>query len=250
VEEFLGLIEQRAALAEQLRAATVTDPAVALKFLQPGRLLRLAAGPPDARRPLPQLGPVPPGAGPEDDGDDKGAAAGSSGEEGSESMEEDGKGGGAAGPGPGLDDILQLVDGAEWGVLVSFEKAGKLRPAQGPGDGGGADGDGSDFRGGGSGGGGPRFVVDVLVNCDPATLPRATGGARALPRLLAPGDPAGVAHVVTLPLEHVAALSSMRMRMVGDLRSAEVRQGWARGGGREGSRQEGKPPGGGFGAFR
>jgi hypothetical protein len=107
VEELLGLIEQRAALAEQLRAATVADPEVALKFLQPGRILRLSTGPPNARRALPQLGPVPKGAGLEEGiGGGYGAAAG---EESSKSGSSEDMGKGAQGP--SLEDILQLIDG-------------------------------------------------------------------------------------------------------------------------------------------
>lgn len=115
---------------------------------------------------------------------------------------------------------------AAWGVLISFEKAGKHKQAAGgadPGD----DGDGSDYRGGGGGApGGPRFVVDVLVSCDPASLPRGAGGGggRELPRLLPPGAPGGAAHVVTFPLEHLAALSSARMRALQDLRPAAARE--------------------------
>lgn len=108
-----------------------------------------------------------------------------------------------------------------WGVLISFEKVGKAKQQQLPAEPGGADGDGSAFRGGG--GGGPRFAVDVLVCCDPETLPKAGGaGGRALPALLPPGAPGGSPQVVTLPLEHLAALSSARMRGLQDLRAPQV----------------------------
>jgi hypothetical protein len=112
-----------------------------------------------------------------------------------------------------------------WGVLVSFEKVGKQKqqPSVVVADESGAHGDGSDFKGSScNASSGPRFAVDVLVNCDPSTLPRATGGQRMLPRLLPPGDPAGAAHVVTFPLEHLAAVSSARLRGITDLRSAQV----------------------------
>lgn len=130
-------------------------------------------------------------------------------------------------------NTTQNTHSAAWGVLVSFEKAGKARPQQqqAPADtlGGGDDGDGSAFRTGGGASGsssnssGPRFAVDVLVACDPATLPKQ-GGARALPRVVAPGTPGASAQVVTFPLEHLAALSSVRMRALADLRPPSARE--------------------------
>ncbi|KIY98950.1 ATP-dependent RNA helicase DOB1 [Monoraphidium neglectum] len=238
VEDLLTLLEQRAALSEDLRAATTAAPDTALRFLQPGRLVKVAAGPPDPRRPLPQLGPVPKGASLEDaagggDAAAGGAAGGGSGVGGSGSDDETGDAEGAGHEVVSLGDVLRRVDGASWGVLISFEKAGKHKQ---PGGGGGAaagelgeDGDGSSFRG--SGGGaqarGPRFVVDVLVSCDPSTLPRGQQGGqqggRALPRLTAPGAAGSSAQVVTFPLEHLAALSSVRIRGLQDLRTQQAR---------------------------
>ncbi|GBF95912.1 hypothetical protein Rsub_08503 [Raphidocelis subcapitata] len=221
VEELLDLVEQRAAMGQQLRAATVARSDVALRFLQPGRLVRVAPGPPETGRPLPQLGPVPKSAA-LDDGD---AAAGDDKAAGSSGSDDDEGGAGSSGQdggaGPSLEDILQLVDGGVWGVLVSFEKLGKNQVVAGT-DGGGVDGDGSSFRDSSEG---PRFAVDVLVACDPATLPRSSGSpVRALPRLLPPEAEGSAAHVVTLPLDHLASLSSARMKGLTDLRAPEARK--------------------------
>jgi len=108
-----------------------------------------------------------------------------------------------------------------WGILVNFEKAGKHKQQQQQqAD---DDGDGSAYKGS-SNSGDPRFTVDVLVCCDPATLPKAGGsGARALPALLPPGSAGCSAHVVTFPLEHLAALSSARMKGLQDLRAPQAR---------------------------
>ena len=125
-EQLLELIAQRVRLADALRAATTANADVALRFLQPGRLVRVAAAPPDPARELPQLGPVPRGAGVGDDGGDAdGGAEGdaSSGapdgkqeggkEEGgaSAAAAADGGGGPDGSSGAAIDAILERVDG-------------------------------------------------------------------------------------------------------------------------------------------
>jgi ATP-dependent RNA helicase DOB1 len=111
VEDLLDLVGQRAALGEQLRAATVARSDVALRFLQPGRLVRVAPGPPEAGRPLPQLGPVPKGASLDDGDAAEGADAAGSGSSSSDDEGGGGNGGEGSGGGPTLADILQLLDG-------------------------------------------------------------------------------------------------------------------------------------------
>lgn len=109
VEELLGLIEQRAAASEALRGATAACPDVCLRFLQPGRLVKIAAGPPSPGRPLPQLGPVPKGAG-LGEGDEDGGGGGSEegGEEGGDVKEE---GQQQQQQAASIGDILRRVDG-------------------------------------------------------------------------------------------------------------------------------------------
>jgi hypothetical protein len=124
-----------------------------------------------------------------------------------------------------------------WGVLISFEKAGKQKQQQQQQQVGrlsatavmdGSD-DEDDF--GSRGSTGPRFVIDVLLTVDPATLPRGgdaggTAGSSSrgvLPRLLPLGAAGGVAVVVSLPLDHLAALSMVRLKVLKDLRSAAAR---------------------------
>jgi len=131
VEELLGLMRQRALLADSLRAATVTRPDHVLRFLQPGRLVKVSGAPPNASRPLPQLGPFPVGAVIGRDNipgwciDERGsvlsviegqgvtvgaaaaAEAGGEGSDGDLQMEGDG----SSGVGPSLSDIMRKVDG-------------------------------------------------------------------------------------------------------------------------------------------
>lgn len=111
VEQLLELLSQRARLADALRTATVADPDVALRFLQPGRLVKVAAGPPDPNRDLPQPGPVPRGAGLGGDGD---AGGEEEEQEGTSSEAEDGggEGGSEAGGATGsMERVLERVDG-------------------------------------------------------------------------------------------------------------------------------------------
>jgi hypothetical protein len=120
-------------------------------------------------------------------------------------------------------DVLAAVDASSvWGVLINFQKAGKAKQSSSSA----ADGSEED----GSRGSSTRYAIDVLVNVDPATLPRgaaegATGpnSRGVLPRLLAPGAAGGVAVVLTLPLEHLVCFSAIRLRVVKDLRAAEAR---------------------------
>lgn len=62
VSSALSLLEQRASLRDKL-AAELSDPLVVLPFLQPGRLVRVAPGPPDPAAPLPQVVAVPSSSG-------------------------------------------------------------------------------------------------------------------------------------------------------------------------------------------
>lgn len=109
MEQLLGLIEQRAVISDQLRSTTITCPDHALKFLQPGRLVKVAPGPPDSCRPLPQLGPVPRGAG-LGVGDGEGERQDIK-QESDEEMEEEGKGGQGEGRGETLVEIMRRIDG-------------------------------------------------------------------------------------------------------------------------------------------
>jgi hypothetical protein len=227
VASFAELLESRLRLAEALREA-VADPAAALRFLQPGRLLRVDSCPPQPDRPLPSLGQYrkPPAA----------EAAGSQGEaapaEDAQQTEQAAAGCSGAGP-----EVLSRVDSSVWAVLVNFEKAGKHKQQQAGKLSASSAGDGSDDDPGPSGRGsaaaGPRFVIDVLVNVDAKSLPGGAGSSGSysasrgqLPRLLPPGAAggvAGVAVVLSLPLEHLSALSAVRLKALKDLRSAGAR---------------------------
>jgi hypothetical protein len=232
VSSFAGLLELRLRLAEALREA-VADPAAALRFLQPGRLLRVDACPPQPDRPLPRLGEyqqpaeaaaaegeAADGQVKQEAGDEAAAAAA----------------GGCSGAGP---EVLSRVDSSVWAVLVNFEKAGKHKQQQQQQQQAGklsasSAGDASDddpgpsSRGGAAAG--PRFVIDVLVNVDAKSLPAGAGGSGSysssrgqLPMLLPPGAAGGTAVVLSLPLEHLAALSAVRLKALKDLRSAAAR---------------------------
>lgn len=255
VTSFAELLESRLRLGEALREA-VADPAAALRFLQPGRLLRVDGCPPQPQRPLPSLGRYTPPQQPADgdadadavDGDAAAAAAGCSG----------------AGP-----EVLSRVDSSVWAVLVNFEKAGKHKQQQQQQQGklsASSAGDASDDDPGPGARGaaaaaGPRFVIDVLVNVDAKTLPGGAGGSGShssssrgqLPTLLPPGAPGSVAVVLSLPLEHLACLSAVRLKALKDLRSAGARQAglaaaaevlarYAAAAGSKGSSSSGQPP--------
>uniref|UniRef100_A0A383W508 Helicase ATP-binding domain-containing protein n=1 Tax=Tetradesmus obliquus TaxID=3088 RepID=A0A383W508_TETOB len=255
VTSFAELLESRLRLGEALREA-VADPAAALRFLQPGRLLRVDGCPPQPERPLPSLGRYTPPQQPADgdadadavDGDAAAAAAGC----------------GGAGP-----EVLSRVDSSVWAVLVNFEKAGKHKQQQRQQQGklsASSAGDASDDDPGPGARGaaaaaGPRFVMDVLVNVDAKTLPGGAGGSGShssssrgqLPTLLPPGAPGSVAVVLSLPLEHLACLSAVRLKALKDLRSAGARQAglaaaaevlarYAAATGSTGSSSSGQPP--------
>lgn len=217
VTSFFDLLESRVRLSEALRSA-VSDPAAALRFLQPGRLVRVDTCSPNADRQLPTLGqyiPPPPAAAARASAamTDKGQAAAAA--------------AGLSGSGP---KVLTLVDSSVWAVLVSFEKAGKRKAAVGRLSAGAAA-DGSDDEASSSRGSlGPRFVIDVLAMVDPATLPVGAGGSErvrgadgTLPRLLPPGAVGGVAVVLSLPLDHLAAVSAVRLKALKDLRTPAAR---------------------------
>lgn len=234
MSSFAELLLTRLRLGEALRDM-ISDPAAALRFLNPGRMVRVDSAPPDPHRQLPQLGTyVEPAAVTSEPDEQQDAAA-----DASNGAVKHKKGGGAAAAaaadrdaepsrsgglrGTGSDAVAAVDASSVWGVLVNFQKAGKAKPSSS------AAGDGSDDDGG-SKGSSTRYAIDVLVNVDPATLPRgaaegATGPSSrgVLPRLLPPGAAGGVAIVLTLPLEHLVCLSAVRLRVVKDLRSAEAR---------------------------
>lgn len=217
VTSFFELLESRLHLLEALRSA-VSDPAAALRFLQPGRLVCVDICPPDSRRRLLSLGQYSAqhaAAANDDTGNADRAAA-------------------AAAPSGSGPHVLSRVDSSVWGVLVSFEKAGKYRAAAADAHlsaAGGVDGSDDEAAAGSSRGAmGPRFVIDVLVNVDPKTLPAGAGGSDRvrgaegmLPKLLPPADACGVAVVLSLPLDHLAAISAVRLKALKDLRTAGAR---------------------------
>jgi hypothetical protein len=246
---FAELLLTRLRLGEALRDI-VSDPAAALRFLNPGRMIRVDSTPPDPHRQLPSLGQyVQPAAAAAaaaaaaGDGDAQQAAAGASNgvqhdKAGREAAAAAGAAAAAAGDTPDADasssssgvlrgagpEVVAAVDASSvWGVLINFQKAGKAKQSSSSA----ADGSEED----GSRGSSTRYAIDVLVNVDPATLPRgaaegATGSASSrgvLPRLLAPGAGGGVAVVLTLPLDHLVCFSAIRLRVVKDLRAAEAR---------------------------
>jgi hypothetical protein len=120
-----------------------------------------------------------------------------------------------------------MVDSSVWGVLVNFEKAGKHKQQQAGKLSASSAGNDSDDDPGpssrGSAAAGPRFIIDVLVNVDATSLPGGAGSRGQLPMLLPPGAAGGVAMVLSLPLEHLSALSAVRLKALKDLRSAGAR---------------------------
>jgi ATP-dependent RNA helicase DOB1 len=144
VAEYAALAAARAEAAAAARAA-LTQPAHVLPFLQPGRLVRVLA-------PAGADAPDGAAAGAPESGAPAAAAAArlaSNGEAG------------ASGAGLGLED-----EGA-WAAVVNFERVGSAKAAPGGGGGGGGGGTG----GGGGGGEAGQYIVDVLVNCAPDSVP-------------------------------------------------------------------------------
>lgn len=225
----LELLTARLRLQEALRAA-LTDPAAALPFLQPGRLVRVDSGPPDPERPLPQLGPLPPGLDASNSQQLPATAVQPGGDAAPEQQQQ--LAGGDLPPAPlgNGASVLAALDGSVWGMVVSFQRAGKQR-STGARYAASADSDDDNEAGalpgagGSSSASGPQYVLDVLVGVDPATLPRGSSQTRGglLPRLLPPHAPGAAAVVLTVPLEHLAALSSARLRAVADLRAPAAR---------------------------
>jgi hypothetical protein len=242
VSAFAELLLTRLRLGEALRDI-ISDPAAALRFLNPGRMIRVDSTPPDPHRQLPSLGNYkePAAKAAADDEQDAAAADAGNGVKhrkagrvaaaaaaaGDASEEEPSSSSSSGLRGSGRDVVAAVDASSVWGVLVNFQKAGKAKQSSSA-----AAGDGSDDDAGGSKGSSTRYAIDVLVNVDPATLPRgaaegATGpsssGRGVLPRLLAPGAAGGVQVVLTLPLEHLVCFSAIRLRIVKDLRAAEAR---------------------------
>jgi hypothetical protein len=228
VASFAELLESRLRLAEALREA-VADPAAALRFLQPGRLIRVDSCPPQPDRPLPSLGQYQQQPAAEAAGSQGEAGAGEDAQQTEQAAAAAAAGCSGAGP-----EVLSRVDSSVWGVLVNFEKAGKHKQQQAgklsASSAGNDSDDDPDPSGRGSAAAGPRFVIDVLVNVDAKSLPGGAGssgsysGSRGqLPTLLPPGAAGGVAVVLSLPLEHLSALSAVRLKALKDLRSAGAR---------------------------
>jgi hypothetical protein len=232
VSSFAELLESRLRLGEALREA-VADPAAALRFLQPGRLIRVDSFPPQPDRPLPSLGQYQQQQ--QQQQVDEAAAGQDKAVDGQVKQEDEDKVAAAAGCSGAGPEVLSRVDSSVWGVLVSFEKAGKHKQQQAGKLSASSAGDASDddpgpssSRGGAAAG--PRFVIDVLVNVDAKSLPAGAGGSGSysssrgqLPTLLPPGAAGGIAVVLSLPLEHLAALSAVRLKALKDLRSAGAR---------------------------
>jgi len=141
VAEYAALAAARAEAAAAARAA-LTQPAHVLPFLQPGRLVRVLA-PAGAEAP----GGAAAGA-PEDSAPADAAAAARLASNG-----EAGTSGGAR---------LGIEDEGAWAAVVNFERVGSAKAAPGGGGSGGAD------SGGGEAG---QYIVDVLVNCAPDSVP-------------------------------------------------------------------------------
>ena len=104
-----------------------------------------------------------------------------------------------------------------WGVLVNFRNT-------------------ADDRGGGGGGGGKKqkggggkddgvgkledYTVDVLLRCAPGAEAEIAAGRMPTPM---PSGDAAELHVLTMPLAHVDALSSIKLQMPADLRPGDAR---------------------------
>jgi hypothetical protein len=244
VSAFAELLLTRLRLGEALRDC-ISDPTAALRFLNPGRLIRVDNAPPDPHRQLPPLGTYAESAAATADADaqQQEAADGAGVSNGVKHKHATGTAAAAAAAAaaadaeeaepPGLrgsgPDVVAAVDaGSVWGVLVNFQKAGKSKSNSS--NAGGEDEDVSGSKGSSSSS--ARYAIDVLVNVDPATLPRgaaegATGPSSSsrgvLPRLLPPGAAGGVPVVLTLPLEHLSCFSAVRLRIMKDLRAVEAR---------------------------
>ena len=144
VSEYAALAATRAEAASAARAV-LTQPQHILPFLQPGRLVRVLLAPPDTEGSSPKA--------PEMEGPGGGhlARLASNGETSTSEAA------GVVDAGPGLSLISRLgrEDEGVWAAVVNFERVGSAK------------------AGGGSSGDAPgaQYVVDLLVNCEPDTVP-------------------------------------------------------------------------------
>ena len=143
VAEYAALAAARADAAAAARAV-LTLPEHILPFLQPGRLVRLLAPPGEGRADADALSPIPYNAlrGETDRGREPARLA-SNGEASTSA---------AAALGPGLG----REDAGAWGAVVNFERVGSVKAS--------SNGGGGDTAGG-------QYVVDVLINCAPDSVP-------------------------------------------------------------------------------
>lgn len=106
-----------------------------------------------------------------------------------------------------------------WGIIINFEKAGKATSATANGDHATVPPEDSISRKPSQ----PEYIVDILVNCDPATITKGSRGMGQLPNLWPPEKSGGTPMVVTFPLSHIDRLSAVRLKAFKDLRTLEAR---------------------------
>lgn len=144
VSEYAALAATRAEASSAARAV-LTQPQHILPFLQPGRLVRVLLAPLDPESSSPEA----PGV--EGPGGGHPARLVSNGE----TSTSEPAGAVDSGPGLGLGSGLGREDEGVWAAVVNFERVGSAK------------------AGGGSGDDAPgaQYVVDLLVNCEPDTVP-------------------------------------------------------------------------------
>ncbi|KAG1660720.1 hypothetical protein FOA52_014340 [Chlamydomonas sp. UWO 241] len=184
VEGYMRLLERFCELTAELRAV-VTTPRHSLPFLQPGRLVRVLPQPRPPTHALPAFSEV---------SDDEVEAAGEA------------FGNASAG------GLAALANGGVWAAVVAFEQMKVQDDAAGS-------------RGSVAPDAPAPFLVDILVNTEGGgggLLSHGPDGQRL--QLLPAGAPRGQPQVVSVPLSHIDAFSSVRVYIYKDLRSPEARQ--------------------------
>lgn len=190
---YLALLEQLAQLQAELRAY-INAATHCVPFLKPGRLLRML---PDTNNPAAASLPsfrehVDRAAG--------GATVNGSGNGQSTASTSE------------ASMALELVQPGVWGAVADFHEVTTKDDAFD-----------DDLDNGGSSRKKRRknYVVEVLVNCDPATVPGT--GPKSKPHFLPAGQSGGVPMVVAFPLEQIDRLSTVRVRLQQDLRPLDNR---------------------------